>query len=1077
MKANQEEVERLRKDREKDEEHAKKNNEEIRRLKTVIDDPNRSDEEKERARKRIVLLETENRKLRDKNKERDKQIEEKTKTPPAPSAPLGLSLPKLIEKELKRIEKITDSEEQIKEAEKVWKICDRVYDLVYNVPEGVNPSEPYGFNHFKKLYEQLKYVKNKLPKSKKGAKKPNSSLGENNDETFSELTFDEVSKDEKEYINCQQCFKEIKCVNENKNFTKYLNVIPDGDDIYCRACYQLVKQEQKKREEQEVRSCKFCSTELVKEGNLKYSLRICDKDNCLLKLDKELYPNKYSQANGDIDNLGNKKQNPTSSNSQELDSKKQQLKDLETKAKELIKPLPLDTQITILQKEIKILETKATKNSLEEVLLSSKKKELEELLKRQNNSNINNSKPADKVILYIGCGIVGVALTCDTNFTEELQKEREAKGFSYEECSLNLQEFISLKELKCSRNQLTCLVLPENGEKLIVLDVSDNQLTELILGDNRGFVELNCRSNLLTKINFKQLNPQKLKKINLENNNFFEQDLTFLKNFSNLEEVNIGNYNKKKIKSNIYNRFCGSLEPLRSLTKLKSLSISNTEIDRATESAKVIFSLLPQIEEKIKISPIFQEGNQKCYKLKKLIVKELKVTYEFSSDKNKEKKEILKFSPLTKHHSLEETKKKVEEIKQKLNSDNPILAIVESDDFKIDKIIEKSKLPKDAKSNPDKENIGNPLLPITTYHAAIYLGNSQVAHIATYSLKRISGKVKLQQNFQEEKSISSYLKPIFSSLNSHSTAGESTRAQIMEHILRTIFIQHAKEQYSFLKKNCQHFATLCVYGVPFSDQVISAVSKLGVSFNFDLAKEIIKSNDEFEVVDLEKILVEIKIEAQTKLLLTIHVDIFKELSQEEQKRMERDNPINYLLHDVEGQKLLSKEELGRRLRKVTTKVSDNEIQIVHQSYKECVVLSDWLRNLQDEKQYEKHIKEEFKQVDKENLNSSLPLVTVACIACNSSIQENEEIYYFKSRPQEIICNSCKAQCLENYFKGYMKGIKKGRDIGRRITEIESFSIDEKDKENRKKLQQQIQQNLDDDNKKKLQSNIEISPKK
>ncbi|CAI2187605.1 15350_t:CDS:2, partial [Funneliformis geosporum] len=626
------------------------------------------------------------------------------------------------EKELKRIEKITDSEEQIKEAEKVWKICDRVYDLVYNVPEGVNPSEPYGFNHFKKLYEQLKYVKNKLPKSKKG--------------------------------------------------------------------------------------------------------------------------------------------------------------------------------------------------------------------------------------------------------------------------SLNLQEFISLKELKCSRNQLTCLVLPENGEKLIVLDVSDNQLTELILGDNRGFVELNCR-----------------------------------------KEVNIGNYNKKKIKSNIYNRFCGSLEPLRSLTKLKSLSISNTEIDRATESAKVIFSLLPQIEEKIKISPIFQEGNQKCYKLKKLIVKELKVTYEFSSDKNKEKKEILKFSPLTKHHSLEETKKKVEEIKQKLNSDNPILAIVESDDFKIDKIIEKSKLPKDAKSNPDKENIGNPLLPITTYHAAIYLGNSQRPR------------------------------------------------KIVEHILRTIFIQHAKEQYSFLKKNCQHFATLCVYGVPFSDQVISAVSKLGVSFNFDLAKEIIKSNDEFEVVDLEKILVEIKIEAQTKLLLTIHVDIFKELSQEEQKRMERDNPINYLLHDVEGQKLLSKEELGRRLRKVTTKVSDNEIQIVHQSYKECVVLSDWLRNLQDEKQYEKHIKEEFKQVDKENLNSSLPLVTVACIACNSSIQENEEIYYFKSRPQEIICNSCKAQCLENYFKGYMKGIKKGRDIGRRITEIESFSIDEKDKENRKKLQQQIQQNLDDDNKKKLQSNIEISPKK
>jgi len=69
MKANQEEIKRLRKEREKDEEAAKKNDEEIRRLKTVINDPSRSDEEKERARKRIVLLETENRKLRDKNKE------------------------------------------------------------------------------------------------------------------------------------------------------------------------------------------------------------------------------------------------------------------------------------------------------------------------------------------------------------------------------------------------------------------------------------------------------------------------------------------------------------------------------------------------------------------------------------------------------------------------------------------------------------------------------------------------------------------------------------------------------------------------------------------------------------------------------------------------------------------------------------------------------------------------------------------------------------------------------------------------------------------------------------------------
>src|ERR1043166_8760982 len=73
--------------------------------------------------------------------------------------------------------------------------------------------------------------------------------------------------------------------------------------------------------------------------------------------------------------------NPTK-NQEELDSKKQQLKDLETKSKELTKSLPLDTQISILEKEIK----------------------------KQSNSNTNNANPSDKTILYLGLGIIGVVL-------------------------------------------------------------------------------------------------------------------------------------------------------------------------------------------------------------------------------------------------------------------------------------------------------------------------------------------------------------------------------------------------------------------------------------------------------------------------------------------------------------------------------------------------------------------------------------------------------------------------------------------------------------------------------------------
>ncbi|CAG8511284.1 7137_t:CDS:1 [Ambispora gerdemannii] len=97
-------------------------------------------------------------------------------------------------------------------------------------------------------------------------------------------------------------------------------------------------------------------------------------------------------------------------NQTELDSKKKQLAELETKEKELTKSLPLTTQISILQKEIQTLTNKPTKTKAEERVLESKKQELAELLRKQNDSNTNNAKPSDKTKLYIGLGIVGVVL-------------------------------------------------------------------------------------------------------------------------------------------------------------------------------------------------------------------------------------------------------------------------------------------------------------------------------------------------------------------------------------------------------------------------------------------------------------------------------------------------------------------------------------------------------------------------------------------------------------------------------------------------------------------------------------------
>ncbi|CAJ0855592.1 17270_t:CDS:2 [Entrophospora sp. SA101] len=99
--------------------------------------------------------------------------------------------------------------------------------------------------------------------------------------------------------------------------------------------------------------------------------------------------------------------NPTQ-NQAELAAKKQQLKDLENKQKESDQQLPLTTQITILEREIKELEGKS-RTQAEEALLISKKKELEELLKKQSDS-IGKENNYDKTALVIGCGVIGVLL-------------------------------------------------------------------------------------------------------------------------------------------------------------------------------------------------------------------------------------------------------------------------------------------------------------------------------------------------------------------------------------------------------------------------------------------------------------------------------------------------------------------------------------------------------------------------------------------------------------------------------------------------------------------------------------------
>ncbi|CAG8690309.1 14263_t:CDS:2, partial [Ambispora leptoticha] len=207
-------------------------------------------------------------------------------------------------------------------------------------------------------------------------------------------------------------------------------------------------------------------------------------------------------------------------NQAELESKKKRLKELQDQEKQLTASLPLNTQITILQKEIKQLESKSTRTKVEEVLLSEKKKELEELLKKQNNSDTNNAKPTDKTALVIGCGVVATILIFDGVCKRD--SDLENKGKTREEItkldiskgkignnyfkegknlvgSLRLEGFTNLRTLICFGHQLIGLDV-SNCSNLENLDCRDNELNSLNTTGCLNLKTIDCSSNHIREL-------------------------------------------------------------------------------------------------------------------------------------------------------------------------------------------------------------------------------------------------------------------------------------------------------------------------------------------------------------------------------------------------------------------------------------------------------------------------------------------------------------------------------------------------------------------------------------------------
>jgi len=115
----------------------------------------------------------------------------------------------------------------------------------------------------------------------------------------------------------------------------------------------------------------------------------------------------------------------------------------------------------------------------------------------------------------------------DKNYPKEERKRIEKLDLSNKNLggTLDLSDFVNLKELDCSENRLRHLIFPYSTEKLETIILTDN-----------------C---------------------------FNRKNLTFFSRLINLKKLEIGNHNKTRIESSVYNAFTGSLKGLENLSKLE----------------------------------------------------------------------------------------------------------------------------------------------------------------------------------------------------------------------------------------------------------------------------------------------------------------------------------------------------------------------------------------------------------------------------------------------------------------------------------------------------------------------------
>src|SRR6185312_14644439 len=168
---------------------------------------------------------------------------------------------------------------------------------------------------------------------------------------------------------------------------------------------------------------------------------------------------------------------------------------------------------------------------------------------------------------------------------------KEFYCFGNQLTNLDLSKNVNLSVLDCHFNQLTNLDLSKNVN-LKELCFFFNQLTNLDLSKNVNLSVLSCPNNQLISVDFlsKLPYPEKLETLVISDNNIQPTTLDFLKPFVNLKDCKLGENILKdaaelklRLEKGTYNKFFGSLEPIKNLIKLEEFCIAGTDIEEGLE--------------------------------------------------------------------------------------------------------------------------------------------------------------------------------------------------------------------------------------------------------------------------------------------------------------------------------------------------------------------------------------------------------------------------------------------------------------------------------------------------------------